>query len=218
MKRDHDQKKTWFFSAPSRRQGLVLGIMGIGILGLGALGLGALGAMAQSAPPQTLPNPPQQVPPSEPSLPPSIANTAPPEEVAPPEDPQIVETPKVPEKPPVDPAVLEKRVRHEAAVLQVLDKATGETMRFEAHVGQPIRYRSIVFTVRSCETSAPVEPMREASAYVEMRSEPRGGQNPVPARDLFKGWIFTTSPGINGLEHPVYDAWLMTCKTPSPSA
>ncbi len=49
------------------------------------------------------------------------------------------------------------RTRHSAAIIQALDKVTAETMRFEAPIGKPIRYKGLVFTVRSCETSAPEE-------------------------------------------------------------
>ena len=51
------------------------------------------------------------------------------------------EAPK-PKAPPPGPPL---PVRSPAAVLQALDKVTAETMRFEAPVGQPVRYKSLVF-------------------------------------------------------------------------
>ena len=29
---------------------------------------------------------------------------------------------------------------------------------------------------------------------------------------IFSGWMFASSPGLNGIEHPVYDVWLTDCK------
>jgi hypothetical protein len=29
---------------------------------------------------------------------------------------------------------------------------------------------------------------------------------------LFSGWMFAASPGINAVEHPIYDVWLTDCK------
>lgn len=35
---------------------------------------------------------------------------------------------------------------------------------------------------------------------------------------IFSGWMFASSPGLNAVEHPVYDVWLIDCKTPSGEA
>jgi hypothetical protein len=29
---------------------------------------------------------------------------------------------------------------------------------------------------------------------------------------VFSGWMFASSPGLHGIEHPVYDIWLVDCK------
>ncbi|MEM8936531.1 MAG: DUF2155 domain-containing protein [Pseudomonadota bacterium] len=31
--------------------------------------------------------------------------------------------------------------------------------------------------------------------------------------NIFRGWMFASSPALNALEHPVYDAWVIDCKT-----
>lgn len=30
---------------------------------------------------------------------------------------------------------------------------------------------------------------------------------------IFSGWMFGSSPGLNALEHPIYDVWVIDCKT-----
>jgi len=111
------------------------------------------------------------------------------------------------------------RARATTAILQALDKVTTETMRFEAPVGKSIRYKDLIFTVRACETAAPDEPAPEAAAYVVINSapKPQPGREPVPARQVFRGWMFASTPSVDPVEHPVYDAWLIACKTAAPS-
>ena len=31
---------------------------------------------------------------------------------------------------------------------------------------------------------------------------------------IFSGWMFAASPGLHGVEHPIYDIWLTDCKNP----
>jgi hypothetical protein len=113
-----------------------------------------------------------------------------------------------------------KRARSAVAILQALDKVTTETMRFEAPVGQPIRYKTLIFTVRACETTAPDEDAPDSVAYLTVDTQPKAlpGRVAPPGRQIYKGWMYANSPGLNPLEHPVYDAWLIACKTSAPVA
>jgi len=122
--------------------------------------------------------------------------------------------------PPPKPVIPLKRPRYAVAVIQALDKVTAETERFEVPLNTPIRYKTLIFTVRACETTASDEDIVDAAAHVEVVSQPKapeGGSAPPP-RQIFKGWMFANSPGLNLLQHPIYDAWLIACKTPLPSA
>lgn len=122
--------------------------------------------------------------------------------------------------PPDKPAEPLKRARSSVAILQALDKVTTETMRFEAPIGQPIRYKTLIFTVRACETTAPDEDAPDSVAYVTVDTQPKAlpGRVAPPGRQIYKGWMYANSPGLNPLEHPVYDAWLIACKTSAPVA
>ena len=119
-------------------------------------------------------------------------------------------------RPPPEPA---KRPRYAIAVMQALDKVSAETLRFEVPINQPVRYQSLIFIVRACETNAPDEPVREAAAHVEIISQPTGpeGGAAPPGRRVFRGWMYANAPGVDLLQHPVYDAWLIACKTAAPS-
>jgi hypothetical protein len=77
-----------------------------------------------------------------------------------------------------------------------------------------VRYKSLVFSVRACESAAPDETAPESAAYITVDSSPKPqpGRPSPPTRQVFKGWMFASSPGLNPLQHPVYDAWLIACK------
>lgn len=143
--------------------------------------------------------------------PPAVAPPVPPSEVTPAEPPAR----RVAARPAES---VKKRERFDVAVLQAVDKVTAETIRFEAPVGQPVRYKSLILTVRACERTAADEPTEDSIAYLSVDSQPRAQSGrPTPgARQVFRGWIYASSPGLNGPEHPVYDAWLITCRTSTP--
>ncbi|MEJ0066067.1 MAG: DUF2155 domain-containing protein [Caulobacteraceae bacterium] len=118
------------------------------------------------------------------------------------------------------PVVGPKPVRSPAAVLQALDKVTAETMRFAAPVGQPVRYKNLVFVVKACESTGLGGPSPQESAYVVIDIAPLASEGiaPPPPRQVFKGWMFANSPGLNPFQHPTYDAWLITCMAATPPA
>jgi hypothetical protein len=112
------------------------------------------------------------------------------------------------------------RPRYATAIMQAMDKASAETMRFEVPINKPIRYKSLIFIVRACETNAPDEAVPDAFAHVEIDSEPVAQQGAVHAvaRQVFRGWMFANAPGLHLFQSPAYDAWLIACKTASPAA
>ena len=121
---------------------------------------------------------------------------------------------------PKPPPIPLKRPKFGVAIIQALDKVTAETERFEVPLNTPIRYKTLIFTVQACETTASDEDTIDAAAHVEVISQPKapdGGSAP-PARQVFKGWMYANSPGVSLLQHPIYDAWLIACKTALPPA
>lgn len=38
-------------------------------------------------------------------------------------------------------------------------------------------------------------------------------EKPVDPDRIFSGWMFASSPALNAMEHPVYDVWVIDCKT-----
>jgi len=138
--------------------------------------------------------------------------------VAPITEKEVAPAPPPETQAPAKPAAPARRTRYDIAIIQALDKVTAESLRFEAQVNRPVRYKSLVFTVRACERSAVDEPIDDSIAYLTIDSQPRAtpGGPPLAAKQAFKGWMYASSPGLHPLEHPVYDAWLISCRAAVP--
>ena len=111
-----------------------------------------------------------------------------------------------------------KRTLYTAAVIQVLDKVTAESLRFEAPLHKFIRYKGLIFLVNTCQTDSSDPPV--TAAHLEIDSQPPAtpGHPQNAVKLVFRGWMFADTPGPHPLEHPIYDAWLIACRTASPGA
>lgn len=111
----------------------------------------------------------------------------------------------------------EKRPRFGSAVIEALDKVTAESVRFEAPIGSAVRYKGLIYIVKACELSADDEAQPDVMAYVQVRTNPVAATNTaaaVKSKEIFHGWMFASSPSLNPLQHPVYDAWVVGCRRP----
>lgn len=96
------------------------------------------------------------------------------------------------------------------AVLQGLDKITARIYTFEAPIDRTIGFGTLKVSAKVCRKRPPEYPP-ESAAYLEVVEEKPGD---VP-RQIFSGWMFASSPALNPLEHPVYDVWVVDCRTTS---
>lgn len=93
------------------------------------------------------------------------------------------------------------------AVLQGLDKVSARVQTIEAPVGVPVRFGSLEIIARACKKRPP-EDLPESAAFLDVW-ELRPGE---PTEELFRGWMFASSPALSAMEHPVYDIWVLDCK------
>lgn len=188
-----------------------------GVAALAAAGLVSAQPVAPSGPPTVVVPPPPSGPVQE-EAPPQETPTPAPVVVPPMTEKEIAPAPPEAAAEPEKPAAPPRRARYDVAVLEAVDKITAETLVFEAPVGKPIRYKGLIFTVRACERSSPEEAVEDSVAYLNIDSQPRAeaGRSTPPARQVFKGWMYASSPGLHPLEHPVYDAWVISCRAVAP--
>jgi len=98
-----------------------------------------------------------------------------------------------------------------ALVLRGLDKITGRPTNVFAPIGVPIDFATLTITARYCYSTPPSEPP-ETTAFVQI-TDHRPDQ---PQKLVFSGWMHASSPSLNGLQHPLYDVWVISCKTNQP--
>ena len=96
---------------------------------------------------------------------------------------------------------------HQIAVLQGLDKVTARVSTIEAPLGDTVTFGTLEIIARHCDKRPPEE-TPESAAFLDIW-EVRPSE---PAKSLFRGWMFSSSPALNALEHPVYDIWVLDCR------
>jgi hypothetical protein len=103
------------------------------------------------------------------------------------------------------------------AVLQGLDKTTARVWKFDAPVGQAVRFGTLVITVRAC-IKHPPEEEPESAAFLQIDEVRQGERNSVVSQQVFSGWMFASSPALSALENPIYDVGVLDCKTDTTAA
>ena len=110
-------------------------------------------------------------------------------------------------------SALADRIENQVAVFATLDKVTARISKLEVPLNQSVQFGSLKVTPRVCYSRPPTEPPKTTS-FVEVDETQLDGQ----VKRLFSGWMFAESPGLNAVEHPVFDVWLTDCGQPGRSA
>lgn len=122
--------------------------------------------------------------------------------------------------------------KKDTAILRALDKITGRSTDFEMQVGEPQIYGSLRIDLDVCYQTPPEE-APESAAFLRITSatsrqvqtmavpralndEERAATEGEDKDTRFSGWMFASSPGLNALEHPVYDIWVIACSAVEP--
>ena len=92
------------------------------------------------------------------------------------------------------------------ARMQAMDKITGKVSEIDVPVNGLANFGTFSILVRKCVTKSPEE-TPENTAFVDIVDNYQT-ENPV---NIFKGWMFSSTPALNAVEHPIYDIWLLKC-------
>lgn len=96
------------------------------------------------------------------------------------------------------------------AIFSGLDKIMGQTTTFEAKIGEEKKFGGLLVKADVCN-SRPITEDPKTTAFVEVDEQGTDGKT----KRIFSGWMFAESPGLNAVEHPLYDVWLVACKDPN---
>ncbi|MGA2126692.1 MAG: DUF2155 domain-containing protein [Xanthobacteraceae bacterium] len=100
-----------------------------------------------------------------------------------------------------------QKIGNSTAVFSGLDKITGRIIKFDVAINETVQFGALQVTPRVCYTRPPTE-TPNTDAFVEVQEITLQGE----VRRIFGGWMFVASPGLHGVEHPIYDVWLTDCK------
>lgn len=89
--------------------------------------------------------------------------------------------------------------------MQILDKITGKTSQVDVKIKTKVDFEKLEIIPILCWKSYPEEsPENKLLLKIyEKQSKTK--------KLIFYGWIFSSSPSISGLEHPLYDVTLKDC-------
>ncbi|YBV97584.1 DUF2155 domain-containing protein [Phyllobacteriaceae bacterium JZ32] len=103
-----------------------------------------------------------------------------------------------------------ERVSNPIAEFSGLDKITGRITTFDVYINETVQFGALQVTPRVCYSRTDNEAPKTDS-FIEVDEITLNRK----IRRIFSGWMFADSPGLNAVEHPVYDIWLKDCKQSS---
>ena len=90
-----------------------------------------------------------------------------------------------------------------------MDKITGRIINFDEDIGETVQFGALRVKTDACYTR-PATEAANTDAFVEVDEITLQGE----VKRIFSGWMFAASPGLHGVEHPIYEIWLTDCKAP----
>ena len=101
------------------------------------------------------------------------------------------------------------KITNKKASFSGLDKITGRIINFDEDIGETVQFGALRVKTSACYTR-PATEAANTDAFVEVDEITLQGE----VKRIFSGWMYAASPGLHGVEHPIYDIWLTDCKGP----
>jgi hypothetical protein len=102
-----------------------------------------------------------------------------------------------------------QKIVNKKASFSGLDKITGRIINFDEDIGETVQFGALRVKTDACFTR-PATEAANTDAFVEVDEITLQGE----VKRIFSGWMYAASPGLHGVEHPIYDIWLTDCKVP----
>lgn len=93
--------------------------------------------------------------------------------------------------------------------LRILDKVRAESRTYILNVGRTVAYANIRIRPRACRKSSPLDDPENAAFLQIWEVKPDS-----TSAWIFSGWMFSSSPSLSAMDHPVYDVTVLDCKNP----
>ena len=103
-------------------------------------------------------------------------------------------------------------------VIRVLNKVTAQSTLFKSAPHETVKFGRLEITTVACRVSEPNSQLDYAGLLDIQENLP--GKEPGKEgekKQLFKGWMYASSPSISALEHPIYDVTMVLCESAAPA-
>ena len=91
--------------------------------------------------------------------------------------------------------------------IKILDKISSKNELVNLINGEELIYKDLAIKSMKC-TNSEFDDNPEITAYIQVRDLTKNNNDKVY---FFNGWMFSSSPSIAPVDHPVYDIWLVDC-------
>ena len=89
------------------------------------------------------------------------------------------------------------------AEIRAIDRTTGRSFKLKVPIDTEVTFSNLVLNIKYCYKN-PIDKEIENYAYLIVKDK-------VMNELIFQGWMFSSSPSLSSLEHPVNDIWLLNC-------
>lgn len=110
---------------------------------------------------------------------------------------------------PSAPAAARQMDAADTAVLRTIDKVSARTHTFEVPVDKTVKFgNSLFIKLRACKKASALD-QPESAAFLQIWERKPSEEE---SHWVFSGWMFSSSPSLSAMDHPVYDVWVIDCK------
>ncbi len=89
------------------------------------------------------------------------------------------------------------------AEIRAIDRTTGRTYKINLPLNTDVSFSNLIINVKYCYKN-PIDKKIENYAYLSVKDK-------ILNKYIFNGWMFSSSPSLSSLEHPINDIWLLNC-------
>ncbi len=89
------------------------------------------------------------------------------------------------------------------AEIRAIDRITGRSFKLKVPINTDVAFSNLVLNIKYCYKN-PIDKEIENYAYLIVKDR-------LLNNLIFQGWMFSSSPSLSSLEHPINDIWLLNC-------
>ena len=89
------------------------------------------------------------------------------------------------------------------AEIRAIDRVTGRSFKLKIPLEKEVTFSNLILNIKYCYKN-PIDKEIENYAYLIVKDK-------LMNELIFQGWMFSSSPSLSSLEHPVNDIWLLNC-------